>query len=385
MLIRPDISCATDSCSPSKLFEGQVSATIPGAGAAVCPCVSMSNQDPGFRFTYLWLLIGILAGTTFTSAAPQSAGPLIVKQPGACGEGGACATTSSSDGELARSAAVKPLRSDVNLVLVPVIVTDPMNRPVTGLASENFAIYENDQQQEIRFFSVEDSPISVGLLLDLSKSMTNKFDLERAAVSEFFRSANPQDDYFVYTFQNRPELAADSTSSIGTIQGNLAGAVPNGNTSLLDAVWSGITKMRSAHYRRRALLIISDGGDNHSRHTLRQVKRLEHESDVEIYAIGLFDTAIFKTFEEFMGKEWLGEITDATGGRTIAVENLAKLPDVAAKISTELRDQYVLGYRPSRTVADGKRRRIRVRVLAPRALPSRLQASYKREYTPPDR
>jgi Ca-activated chloride channel homolog len=342
----------------------------------------MLNRDPGLRFTYLWLLIGVLAGSCFQPAYAQTVGPLILKPSSSCGEPGSSVDASPlADG----CAAVKPMRSDVNLVLVPVGVTDQMNRPVTGLGTENFAIYENDQQQEIRFFSVEDSPISVGLLLDLSKSMTNKFDLERAAVSEFFKSANPQDDYFVYTFQNRPELAADSTNSIGTIQGNLAGAVPDGNTSLLDAVWSGITKMRSARYRRRALLIISDGGDNHSRHTLRQVKKLERESDVEVYAIGLFDTTLFKTFEEFMGKEWLGEITDPTGGRTIPVENLAKLPDVAGKISTELRDQYVLGYRPSRTVADGKRRRIRVRVLAPRALSSHLQASYKRQYTTAER
>lgn len=280
---------------------------------------------------------------------------------------------------------VKALRSDVNLVLVPVDVTDEKGRAVTGLKSEDFSVYENDQQQEIRFFSVEDSPISVGLLLDLSKSMTSKFDRETAAVTEFFKNANPQDEYFVYTFANRPELVADSTRSLGTIEGSLVGEVPDGNTALLDAIWSGVTKMRTAQYRRRALLIISDGGDNHSRHTLRQVKRLVRDSDVEIYAIGLFDTTLFKTFEEFMGKEWLGEITDVTGGRTVPVDNLSKLPDAATNISMELRDQYILGYRPSRTIPDGKLRRIRVKVTSSVAVSSRLQASYKRGYAPPQK
>src|SRR5438270_4335663 len=202
------------------------------------------------------------------------------------------------------------IRVDVKVVMVPVTVTDPMNRPVMGLRKENFSIYEGDKQQQIRYFSRQEAPISVGLILDLSKSMTNKVEMERAAVSEFVKNANPLDDYFVIAVSSHPQLIATSTQSLATIQSRLALAVPEGSTALLDAIYMGVSQMRSARYERRALVIISDGGDNSSRYTLREIKNIVHESDVNISAIGLFDTALFKPYEEFMGKKWLREITD---------------------------------------------------------------------------
>lgn len=280
-------------------------------------------------------------------------------------------------------APVKPLRVDVNVVLVPVVVTDPMNHPITGLQKENFTLYENDEQREIEYFYTEDSPISVGLLLDLSKSMTEKFGSERQAVSEFFKNANAQDDYFVVTFASHPELLTEATQSIGTIEERLASATPNGSTAMLDAISMAMKRMRSAQYKRRALLIISDGGDNNSHQRFRDIKRLVRDSDVEVYAIGLFDTSFFKTFEEFMGKQWLSEITDATGGRTLTVDNVMKMPEAAAAISRELRNQYVLGYRAGNVVSDGKRRQIKVRVHNPTPGTAQLQASYKRGYLVP--
>ena len=120
-------------------------------------------------------------------------------------------------------ALVNPLKINVNLVLVPVVVTDTLNHPITGLGKQSFALSEDGEQQEIEYFSTEDSPISVGLLLDLSKSMTDKFDAERTAVSEFFKNANSQDDYFVVSFSNHPEILTEPTQSIGTIQAKLAG------------------------------------------------------------------------------------------------------------------------------------------------------------------
>lgn len=276
----------------------------------------------------------------------------------------------------------KPLRVDVDLVLVPVTVNDAKNRPIMGLGKKDFVLYEAGKPQEIQYFSHEEAPISVGLLLDVSKSMTDKFEMERAAVADFFTNANPQDDYFVVTFSDRPRIAANTTQSIGTIQGKLAMTTPEGNTALLDAISLAVAKMRSAQYKRRALLIISDGGDNHSRYRLKDIKSLVQEADIEIYAIGIFDTALFKTFEEFMGKKWLSEITDATGGRTITVDNLARVPEAAATVSRELRDQYVLGYRPSKIIRDGKWRKITVKVIPPKSQDS-LQAFYKKGYVAP--
>ena len=257
-----------------------------------------------------------------------------------------------------------------------------MNRPVMGLEKKDFALYENDQQQEIEYFSIEDSPLSVGMILDLSGSMTRKFETERAAVSEFFKNANAQDDYFVVTFADRPTLLTSFSDLPGTIEARLAQARPHGSTALLDAISVGMTQMHATQHRRRALLIISDGGDNNSRHWLGQIRRLVQDSDVAVYAIGIFDTAVFRTFEEFMGRKWLSEITNATGGRTIAVNNVGAVPDAAAEISRELRDEYILGYRPGKLAGDSKKRKLKVRIVAPSASDAFLQAHYRTGYVP---
>ena len=233
------------------------------------------------------------------------------------------------------------------MVLVPVLVTDMTDHPVMGLEKHNFSLYQDGEEQQIGYFATEDAPISVGLILDLSKSMTNKFDMVRAAVSEFFKNANAEDDYFVITFSDRPSLVSGETQSIEAIQSRLALQVPEGNTALFDAISEGALRLRSARYRRKALLIVSDGGDNHSRHHMKEIKRVLQESDLDAYAIGIFDTGPFKTLEESMGRGWLGKITDATGGRVVAVDQASKIPEAAATISREIRSQYVLGYRPS--------------------------------------
>jgi Ca-activated chloride channel family protein len=277
----------------------------------------------------------------------------------------------------------KPIRADVNVVLVPVTVTDTRNRPVLGLDKEDFRLYEGEEPQHIRYFSSEDGPISIGILLDLSKSMSNKIDTAREALSEFFRTAHPDDDYFVVTFANRPQVMADVTQSIGTIQAKLGQATPAGHTALLDAIYLGLSKARHSRYKRRALLIISDGGDNCSRYRSREIKSLVQESDVEIYAIGIFDST-FKTPEEWAGKRLLNEITEATGGHTVAIGNVRQLPEVAAAISLELRSQYVLGYQPTNSARDGKWRKIKVR-LAPEAKPEPAQIYSKRGYLAPGR
>jgi Ca-activated chloride channel family protein len=274
------------------------------------------------------------------------------------------------------AASARSMKVNVNMVLVPVTVTDALDRPVMGLDSRNFAIFQDDQQQEIRYFSTEDSPISIGLVLDLSKSMTNKFEIERDAVTEFFKNANAEDDYFVITFSNRPTLVADYTQSIAAIQASLGSQIPDGNTALFDAVSMAVARIRTSRYRRRALLIISDGGDNHSRHHLKEIRNLVRDSDIDVYAIGIFNTGLFQSIEESMGKKWLNRITGATGGETIAV-SAASAPDAAALISREMRDHYVLGYWPNGPARG--RRKITVQVIpAERSMP--LHTHYKTAY-----
>lgn len=262
----------------------------------------------------------------------------------------------------------KPIKVEVDLVLVPVTITDPMNRLVTGLERDNFSLYEGKDQQEIRHFSNEDAPISLGVIFDLSGSMKNKIDKAKEAVVEFFKTANPQDEFFLITFADRPEQLADFTRSVEDIQGRLVYAVPKGRTSLLDAIYLGMNKMRDGHHNKKALLIISDGGDNRSRYTEGEVKSAVKEADVQIYAIGIFDQW-GATPEERNGPLLLSEVTEVTGGRTFTVDNPNELSDVATKIGIELRNQYVIGYRPKNSMKDGKWRKIKVKLNPPKGLP----------------
>jgi len=262
----------------------------------------------------------------------------------------------------------KPIRKDVDLVLVPVTITDPMNRLVTGLEKENFLLTDNGQPQEIRHFSSEDAPISLGVIFDNSGSMSNKIDKSRDAVVEFFKTANPEDEFFLITFSEKPEVLADFTTSIEDIQDKLVYATPKGRTALLDAIYLGMSRMRKAKHQKKALLIISDGGDNHSRYTEGEIKAMVKEADVQIYAIGLYDRD-FKTAEEREGPQLLTEVSDVTGGRTFAIGNPNELADVATKIGIELRNQYVLGYRPNNPAKDGKWRKIKVKLNPPKGLP----------------
>ena len=277
------------------------------------------------------------------------------------------------------------MRVGVDLVLVPATVTDNMNRPITNLRKEDFGLSEDDARQQIRSFSEEDAPMSVGLVLDLSKSMSNKMEMERAAVVEFMKNANPRDDYFVISLSDRPRVIADTNDSIEEIEQKLGLAVPNGNTALLDGIYLGLAKLRKSHYERRALLVISDGGDNHSHYNHKEIRSFVRESNVLIYSIGIFDNMpvpVFKTIEEKLGKRLLVEITEASGGRTIAADQASKMPQIAATISRELRQQYVLGYKSTNPLRDGKWRKIKVQVTATADSPVRTY--YKKGYYAPE-
>ncbi|MGA2696379.1 MAG: VWA domain-containing protein [Terriglobales bacterium] len=275
----------------------------------------------------------------------------------------------------------RPMKIDVNLVLVPVTVTDPMNRLVTGLDKENFTIVEGKDEQVIRNFSSEDAPVSIGVIFDMSASMGTKIERAREAAVEFFKTANPQDEFFMIAFSDKPEQVSDFTQSADEIEGKLVYTVPKGRTALLDAIYLGVNKMRQAKYPKRALLIISDGGDNHSRYTESEIKAMVRESDVMIYAIGIYDH-YFPTEEEKLGPELLSDVTEITGGRAFTVDNPNDLADVATKIGIELRNQYVIGYRPNNPGHDGKWRKIKVKLNPPRGLPPLRVYAKTGYYTP---
>jgi Ca-activated chloride channel family protein len=304
--------------------------------------------------------------------------PISSGAQGTCGSGESPAKASAQpSGPVSKDTcgvSSKPapgIRIDVDLALVNVTVTDPYGRPVTGLDPDNFRVFENNVEQEIVAFSSEDTPISVGVIFDNSGSMANKTARAREAVVEFFKTANPEDEFFFVSFNESAELTSAFTNSIDDIRSRMMLAAPHGRTALLDAIYLGLSQMRGARNSRRALLILSDGGDNHSRYTESDVKRLVKEADTQLYAIGIFDSMEYRgrTAEERDGPSLLTEITEMTGGRLFAVDNLNELPDTAAKIGMELRNLYTLGFRPSNKAHDARWRKIKIKLRAPKGLP----------------
>jgi len=261
------------------------------------------------------------------------------------------------------------IRVNSSLVLVPVTITDAMNRVVTGLEQANFEVLENKQRQEIQHFSNEDEPVSLGIIFDASTSMDNKLEWARDAVKKLLDTANPNDEFFLIGFADQPQLLVDFTNDIDKVQSQLLYIAPKGRTSLLDAVYLGINKMREARYARRALMIISDGGDNRSRYTEKEVKTMIKEADVLVYAAGIYDH-VFVSEEERRGPELLSELSTSTGAQCFVVDNPNQLPAIAKTIGIQLRNQYVIGYKPNtRTSGHSTWRKILVRLKLPKGTP----------------
>jgi VWFA-related protein len=276
------------------------------------------------------------------------------------------------------------LRSDTTLVLIPVAVTDKLNRFVVGLGKDNFKVFEDGKEQKIASFSGEDAPLSMGILVDTSGSMDMKLNRSRAAAREFLKTMNDQDEGFLIEFNDGVEMMHGFTSDFKEIDENLDHLQPKGQTALFDALHKGLSEMHKAKNPRKALLLISDGGDNHSRYTGEDIAGVVRDADVQIYAIGVFepDFVIGRTKEEKTGPQLLSEIASQTGGRAYPARSLNDLPALAAKVGVELRNQYVLGYSPTNSAHDGTYRKVQVKVTPPPGLPA-LQASWRLGYTAP--
>lgn len=275
------------------------------------------------------------------------------------------------------------LRVDTSLVLINVTVTTLLNQVVTELEKENFRVFEDGLEQVITHFASEDTPISVGMVFDASRSMGAKLQKARQAAAQFFKTANPDDEFLLVRFNDRPQLVVPFTTNTQEIQNRLSFTEAKGRTALLDGLYLAMNEMKKSRHTRKAILIFSDGGDNSSRYTEAEIRKLVRESDVRVYAIGIFEPiASRRTAEELSGPGLLTDAADQTGGGHFPVENINELPDIAEKIGVELRNQYVIGYTSTNQERDGKYRRVQVKLNQPRGVPP-LRPLYRQGYYAP--
>jgi VWFA-related protein len=291
-----------------------------------------------------------------------------------------CAATLSD----AQQAQEPSFRADTNLVVIPVAVTDTMNRFVLGLEKPDFHIVEDGVEQSIAHFSGEDAPLSIGLVFDESGSMDYKVRASRDAATHFLKTFNKDDEAFLVEFGDTARLSVRFTAHTEEIQAALKNAQPAGLTAMLDAINTGLHEMKKARNPRKAIVIISDGGDNHSHYTAAEIESLVREADVQVYAMGVFEPVLSfgLTPEEISGPRLLSEIATQTGGRAFSAALQSDLPSVAARIAVELRNQYVLAYYPSNQARDGKYRHVEVKVSQPHGVPS-LKAHWRQGYYAP--
>jgi Ca-activated chloride channel family protein len=283
---------------------------------------------------------------------------------------------------LAQQSSKKPserptFRVGVETVFVKVSVTDPLNRYVTGLEKEHFKVFEDRVEQQLVHFTQESAAISVGIIFDVSGSMkdNNNIGSAKSAIIRFLQSGNPEDEYFLVTFNQKTTLVQSFTRESTTIQNEVAFKAPGGRTALYDAVYMGLDQIKGAKNEKKALILITDGEDNSSRYSATEVREFAKESDVQIYGIG-------EEGKLGYGRSEIHNIVSITGGRDFYPNNFNELDYYIDLIHAELRNQYVLGYVPTNKTHDGKWRRIRVKLEPPAGLP-RLIVNAKEGYYAP--
>jgi Ca-activated chloride channel family protein len=263
------------------------------------------------------------------------------------------------------------IKVDVRVVLVPVTVVDSQDYPVTSLPRSSFKVYENDVEQDVLTFHKEDGPVSVGFIVDTSRSMARRMEPSIAAIEQFLKTGMPGDEYMLMRFSSNPSLITSFTERPEEIHGALSTLSAEGSTALNDAVYVGVQEMKRAKNGRKALFVLTDGADNNSRYSGSQVRSLVQESNVRVYAIGLFTRP-----------NLLLKLANDSGGQAFWVRNMADLPPAVEKLSRELRNEYVLGYAPHESPTNGTYRRIRVELIATKQSPA-LHVSWRRGYHPP--
>ncbi len=277
-----------------------------------------------------------------------------------------------------------PLRIKTDLVTLTLTVTDTFGRYVSGLTQKAFTITDNNKEQEITFFSDKDAPVSIGILFDVSGSMSSdKIRKARKALERFISTSHPSDEYFLIAFNSRAQLLMDRTRDGDAVLRKLTLVQPKNNTALYDAVYLGVERVTRGTHQKRALLVISDGQDNSSRYNFGEVRRLIKESDVVTYAVGIMDRGDSTSSLGMQGQAFLDELSSVTGGKSFYPQSDIEMDEIFERIALELRHQYSIGYIPKDFEPDGKWRKVKVKVKPPRGLPRLTVRSREGYYATP--
>lgn len=263
-----------------------------------------------------------------------------------------------------------PVIVNTDLITVTVTVTDIYGRYVSGLSKNAFSVFDDKLPQDISFFSDDDAPVSVGVIFDVSGSMSgDKISRAREALSHFIQTSHNSDEYFLIAFNSRAQLLLDRTRDGNAVLDKLTFVQTRNQTSLYDACYLGVEKVQRGAHPKRALLLISDGQDNDSRYTFSELRRVLKESDVVLYAIGILGGNDAGSSMGMEGQGILDELASVSGGKAFFPRTSAEMDDIFEQIALELRHQYSIGYKPANFVTDGKWHRIKVKISPPRGLP----------------
>lgn len=326
------------------------------------------------RFGRLSFLLLLSFSLTLSAAAqePKATQPTTAEVP---------AATPPDDPDIPDA----PVRIKTDLVTLTLTVTDSYNRYVSGLNKNAFTVFDNGQQQDITFFSDSDAPVSVGILFDVSASMTpEKIMKAQKALSRFISTSHPSDEYFLIAFNNRAQLLMDRTRDGEALLRKLTLVQPRKDTALYDAVYLGIERVTRGSHQKRALLIISDGQDNASRYNFGEVRRLMKEADVVTYSVGILGGRDAASMLGMQGQAFLDEISAVSGGKSFVPQTDVEMDEIFERIALELRHQYAIGYTPKDFQPDGKWRKVKVKVKPPRGLPRLTVRSREGYYATPN-
>lgn len=274
----------------------------------------------------------------------------------------------------------RPINVKTDLVTLTLTVQDIYGRYVSGLSKNAFTITDSNEQQEITYFSDADAPVSVGILFDVSDSMSGeKIGKARKALERFINTSHPNDEYFLIAFNSRAQLLLDRTRDGEAVLQKLTLVQPKNNTALYDACYLGVERVTRGSHQKKAMLIISDGQDNSSRYNFSEVRRLMKESDVVTYAVGIMDGRDAGSMTGMQGQAFLDELTSVTGGKSFYPQTDVEMDEIFERIALELRHQYSIGYTPKDFEPDGKWRKVKVKVKPPRGMP-RLTVRHREGY-----